>query len=223
MESEKPHYNVVILTPGHSVTAHYLKSLLVTVNFLGQNGISWNFMNQYSSHVGDSRERTIGGENYNTVKMSAPGGGTFTYDKLFWIDSDISWTVEQFMRLYNSPKHIISGVYLLDDGTVPVYKRPMVRGLTKAEIGKMKEPFRARACGFGFICIAQGVFERIERPWFGSVEVEVTNDETNEVSYIHPLMGEDTAWCEKAYRLGMQLWIDPLVRVEHQKTVRLGW
>lgn len=220
---QKPHFNVLILTPGAAMVSAYVKSLLTTTHYLTSKGITWNFMNQYSSHVGDARERTIGGELYNQIDMRLPASGLCTYDKLFWIDSDIEWSPEDFMRLLNSPKHIISGVYQMDDDSVPVYKIPMGKPLHKNDIRTMKKPFQVRAVGFGFLAVAAGVYERMERPWFGSSPVEVENRETGEIKLVHPLMGEDTAWCEKAHQMGMQIWVDPLVRVGHQKTLRLRW
>ena len=36
-------------------------------------------------------------------------------------------------------------------------------------------------------------------------------------------MGEDLSWCVKAQNLGLEIWIDPRVRVRHQKTMNLDW
>lgn len=220
---ERPHFNVVICTPGSSMVPAYVRSLLKTTYYLTANGLTWNFMTEYSSLVAHAREKTIGGTGYNDASNRNPGHGAFTYDKLFWIDSDIEWEPDDFFRLLESDKKIISGCYMMESEEVTVYPVPLGAPLHKNDILKMKKPFTVRGVGFGFLCVSQGVFEQMERPWFSQVEVEVHNEETGEFEYKFPLMGEDLSWCEKAHRLGFEIWVDPLVRVGHQKTVRLSW
>lgn len=201
----------------------YVRSLAKTIHTLDHRGLTWNFMTEYSSLVAHAREKTLGGTGFQDPNNRRPGHGTFTYDKVFWIDSDIEWESEDFMRLLQSDKDIISGCYLIETGEVTVFMKPLGMPMTKAEIMERKRPFQARAAGFGFLCIKQGIFEQMDRPWFSQVEVEVINEQTGEKEYKFPLMGEDVSWCEKAYRMGKELWVDPLVRVNHQKTVRLNW
>ena len=58
---DKPHFNVVFATPGAGMTPGYVRSLLKTTYFLTQQGLTWNFMTEYSSLVAHAREKTIGG------------------------------------------------------------------------------------------------------------------------------------------------------------------
>jgi hypothetical protein len=53
--------------------------------------------------------------------------------------------------------------------------------------------------------------------------VTIQNPETGQDEYKFPLMGEDLSWCEKVHQMGIDIWVDPLVRVGHQKTVKLRW
>lgn len=218
-----PHFNVVICTPGAGMTPGYVRSLLKTTYFLTIRGLSWNFMTEYSSLVAHAREKTIGGTGYNDRSNQRPGHGTFSYDKIFWIDSDIEWEPEDFFRLFESEKKIISGCYMMETEEVTVYPIPLGAPLHKNDILKLKKPFTVRGVGFGFLAVANGVFETMERPWFSQVEIEVKNEETGELEYKFPLMGEDLSWCEKAHRAGHEIWVDPLVRVTHQKTMKLKW
>jgi hypothetical protein len=218
-----PHYNVVIATPGHSMLPGYVRSLLITTYFLTQKGITWNFLTEYSSLVAHAREKTIGGESYNDRTNSKPVGGAFTYDKIIWIDSDIAWDFEDFMRIYEAKEDILSGCYMMENGEVTVYPQPLQSGMMAAEIMTLKDKFSVRGVGFGFLAVRSGVFEKMERPWFAQVEVEVTNPETGETEFKFPLMGEDLSWCEKARRLGFEIWVDPLVRVTHHKQIKLEW
>lgn len=218
-----PHFNVVICTPGASMVPAYVRSLLKTTYYLTQQGLTWNFMTEYSSHVADAREKTLGGTGFNNKSQRKPGDGQFTYDKIFWIDSDIEWEPEDFFRLLKSEKQVISGVYQMESEEVTVYPVPLGSPLHKKDILKMKVPFTTRGVGFGFLAVASGVFERLERPWFSSTYVMVKDEQTGDDKIIFPLMGEDTSWCEKVYQMGIDIWVDPLVRVGHQKTIRLRW
>jgi hypothetical protein len=63
----------------------------------------------------------------------------------------------------------------------------------------------------------------MERPWFGSTWVDIKNETTGEFERKFPLVGEDLSWCTKVRELGIDVWVDPLVRVGHQKTMKLRW
>jgi hypothetical protein len=81
-----------------------------------------------------------------------------------------------------------------------------------------KTPFEVAGCGFGFLSVKAGVFEKMPRPWFGPESVP--NNDGEETFY---LVGEDLSWCTKAIKAGFKIWVDPLVRVTHQKTFKLHW
>ena len=220
---EKPHFNVIIATPGNSFTPGYMRSILRTVSILDREGISWNFLNQGGSLVAMARESTIGGYDTNNINMTEPCSGDFTYDKIMWIDSDIEWMPEDFFRLYNSKKDIISGCYLMEDRHIPIYNQPRGGMMPEDMLLKIKEPFEIAGCGFGFLCVKSGVFENMKRPWFGPVPVESYDEETGERLEDFILVGEDLSWCTKAIKSGFKIWVDPLVRVVHQKTFNLYW
>jgi hypothetical protein len=205
------------------MTASYVRSLLKTTYVLNKNNVSWNFMNEYSSHVADARERTLGGTAFNDANQRRPGNGEWTYNKLFWIDSDIEWEPDDFFRLLQSDKQVISGCYMLEDETVTVYNEPLGPAMHKTDILKLKTPFKCAGVGFGFLAVKSGVFERMERPWFSSTWIDIKNPTTGQIERKFPLMGEDLSWCTKVIDMGIDIWVDPLVRVGHQKTMKLRW
>ena len=219
---EKPHFNVVIATPGNSFTPGYMRSILRTTATLTSEGLSWNFVNQGGSLVAMARESTVGGINTNDPTMTQPWGGDFTYDKIIWIDSDIEWMPADFFRLYNSNKDIVSGCYLMEDRHIPIYNQPRGGMMPEEMLLQKKEPFKVAGAGFGFLAVRYGVFEKMPRPWFGPVAIPNT-DETKETNPEFILIGEDLSWCTKAISCGFDVWVDPLVRVTHQKTYQLYW
>lgn len=193
------HYDVVIATPGEKIDAHYVRSLVKTTKHLDELGITWKWINDFCSHVSVARENT-----FNLIKG-------FTYNKIFWIDSDISWEPEDFTSLYLSEKDIISGVYITTSYSVAAFGFDQ-RMITKRQVSSYKEPFEIMACGYGFISIKYGINESMARPLFRDIEVAD--------NYIH---AEDASWCLRAQSHGYKVWLDPKVRVKHHKTMTLEW
>lgn len=218
----KPHYNILIATPGHSLMAQYVFSLIKTMDKLNQEGITWAWCNRYASHVGDAREITIGGPDPQDAKDSRPLKGEVTYDKIIWIDSDIAWEPEDFLKLYHSDKDIISGAYLLSNGQVVAYEKLLGQSLLVDQLKYATDLIKVHSVGFGFVAVKQGVFESLSRPWFQSVSGSIKDSETGEY-FEFPLMGEDISWCERISRNGYEVWLDPTIKVLHHKMMTLTW
>lgn len=212
----KPHYNVVIATPGRSFHAEYVRSLVETVDSLREMGLSTKFLNKYSSFVPTARELTAINKWDHDYSSNTIGNDEFTYDKIFWIDSDIEWEFRDFYKILISEKEIISGLYQLDQtGTVAV-NYPNERGVptrvNKVEFLMHHEPVEVGGVGFGFVCMKSGVFEAIPRPWFLIGRVQWSEDSEMRVN-----VGEDYSWCGKAQQSGYKIFIDPTVKVKHHK------
>ena len=85
------HINIIIATPGHSMMSVYVHSLLKLLDSLNAKGLTWAWSSEYSSHVGDAREMTLNGGSENSYTEQRPFKGEVTYDKILWIDSDITF------------------------------------------------------------------------------------------------------------------------------------
>ena len=206
------HYNVVIATPGFSMDAEYVKALMATCERLVDEGVSFTFLLEYSSFVPHAREATAMGGRELRYDKKQIAGGRFTYDKIFWIDSDIVWTPEDFLKLYFANLDIVSGLYLLDDEkSVPVQVVDGFVRLEKANVKFLEKTFQAGAVGFGFVCIKSGVFESMPRPWFKLARLN-RGDERPEL-----MVGEDFSWCYSAIENGFKIWVDATVQVTHRK------
>jgi hypothetical protein len=210
------HYDVVIMTPGSSLVPEYVKSLVETTKELNARRISYHFISRYSSFVATARELTALDATTHDFDATAPGKGEFTYNKLFWIDSDIEWKVEDFMKLYESDLHIVSGLYVLDPiGTVAA-QLPDDRGvptrMNKVEFIFHESPVQVGGVGFGFVAVKAGVFESMQRPWFLIGKIKWSDDSEMRVN-----VGEDYSWCGNAQRAGFKIWIDPTVKLRHHK------
>jgi hypothetical protein len=213
-----PHVNVVICTPGRMMEAEYVKSLVATTDYLTKNGITYYYSNQYSSQVNAAREATVMGSRFLNAFATQPLDGQITYDKIVWIDSDISWTPEDFMKLYESRFDIVSGLYFNEEG-VPLFSFKEEDIYFDNEMLRHKEyPFEVFGVGFGFVAMKSGVFESIPRPWFETEFQKITNEDGKEM-YIP--WGEDFSWCKKAWEAGYKIYLDPSIKVCHHKKMAL--
>jgi hypothetical protein len=204
------HYNVLIATPGRSVDMTYLKSLLNTLEVLNKENITYKFISQYSSQVAAAREGTAMNDNFLDITNNKPLLGQATYDVMLWIDSDIEWTPEDFLKLYRSDKDITSGVYVSDQGVL------MYTPSDRAHLNQT-DHIEITHAGFGFIAIKQGVFEALPRPWF---QTQYTKTTIEDKEYLIPY-GEDYSFCSKARKHGFKIFLDPAVRVVHHKNMPL--
>jgi hypothetical protein len=204
------HYNVLIATPGRNVEMPYLKSLLATLEVLNEKKITYKFINQYSSQVAAAREGTIMNDQFIDITGNKPLLGKATYDKVIWIDSDIAWTPEDFLKLYESEKDIISGVYVSDHGV-------LMYTPSDREHLKQTDPIEITHAGFGFIAVKTGVFEAMPRPWF---QTRFSKTTIEDKEYLVPF-GEDYSWCVTARSCGYKIFLDPTVKVVHHKQIPL--
>lgn len=215
------HVNVVICTPGFNLTSKYVRSFLDTINELNNKGITWAFSNEFSSHVADAREITLSATRKNDYYNNLPFSGDLDYDKVFWIDSDMVWTPNDFMKIYESDKDIIGGAYLAGSGEVMAYPTMLKTGYMFDDIIKMSGEVEVEGIGFGFIAMKKGVFESLSRPWFQMASVKKTEADGSIKEY--PILGEDLSFCQRISEKGFKIWLDTDVKLIHQKTMNLTW
>lgn len=207
--------DVIIATPGHSMESEYVKSLVSTISFLNERGITFHYSNRYTSRVAAAREATAMDSEYLDAFNNSPLRGEIDYKKIFWIDSDMSWEPSDFYRLYNSNADIVSGLYLSNFGA-PMFTVNDANQDIKALVSGTS-PFPVMGAGFGFICMSKGVFEAMPRPWFDTKFSKIVDESTGKEVFIP--FGEDYSWCISAAECGFTTFVDPLVRVTHNKKV----
>jgi len=214
------HYDILIASPGSSFVAGYVQSLAETLHGCAQRNLTVKFMNGQSSLVHHARELTAsGGSTKELDSAQTAPGKDLTYDTIVWIDSDISWTVEDFFRLVDSPYAVTTGAYLLNDGSTTVHAWNFPGSIPAHAMLSMKEPTKIQSCGFGFIAMKQGVFEAMPRPWFSHEFQKVGVDSKG--GDVIDCLGEDISWCVKANRAKIDIWFDPRVLVTHNKMMPL--
>jgi hypothetical protein len=214
---EKPHYSIVIATPGSEMKSAYVKSLVETTKWLNKKGISYHFVSQTSSFVPSARENTATdsfGADWKAVDF---GAESFTCEKVVWIDSDISWKVEDFEMLISGSRDIVAGMYAVGrDGRIAAMRLNAAghpESLNAMEFLVEGEPVRVDGVGFGFVAVKAEVFRKMSRPWFKVREIGI------EGADFPVMLGEDYSWCMGAKEAGYDIWLHPLIRVEHHKEV----
>ena len=187
-----------------------------TLEALTAEGLTYTFLNKYSSFVPTARELTAidrWDHNYDSNEIAE---GKFTYDKLFWIDSDVEWDPEDFLALYKSELEIVSGLYAIDQYGKLAVGYPNEHGamtsVQSVEFLLHTEPVEVGGVGFGFLCVKSGVFENIPRPWFLIGKMKWSPD-----SEIRVNVGEDYSWCGQAQRAGYKIYVNPLIKLKHHK------
>jgi hypothetical protein len=213
-----PHYNVVIATPGKEMHQGYVTSLVDTLRWLGEQGLTYKWLNKAGSLISTTRELTAL-DSYNPDwEARAIGRGQFTYDKIIWIDSDISWDIDQFKALWEHDLDIVGGMYqTAPDGRVAV---AMFDGAGQPTVVREQDFIMMDATihevfgvGFGFVAMKSGVFEKCDRPWFlmERIRWQHLDFDLN--------IGEDYSFCMNARRNGFKVYLDSTIKVKHHKEI----
>jgi hypothetical protein len=181
---------VVILTPGQQMQGEYVTSLVNTINVLNSQNISFSFGNGQSALVARARQTP-----YQVAR-------DMDFQRLVWIDSDISWQSESFFKLLSNNLDIVTGAYLDELGQVVAMGLNQQR-ITKEQLNSTT-PIEIVWCGFGFISLSRDVVTALPEPFIKSGEY-----------------GEDIAFCMNARNMGFKIYLDPTIKVTHHKTVAI--
>lgn len=217
--TSKPHYDVVIATPGKMLHAEYVKSLINTVRWLSEQGLTYYFMSKSGSFIPSTREHTALDDYSDNWETREIGSGKFTYGKVFWIDSDIEWEIESFKTILESDLEIVGGLYQIHpNGRVACSffdsaGQPTVVKEQDFIMLDVDVPHECFGVGFGFVAMKQGVFEKCDRPWFKIEHIrwEHLKFDTN--------IGEDYSFSINARRNGIKTHVLPTVKVKHHKEI----
>jgi len=156
---------------------------------------------------------------------------------LFWIDSDIKFSIEQIEALVNIPKKhkFVTGWYRSnysdqamvgnwdEDFFRKYHHMPFtsVKWLTEKGEEKPNELIQVDWCGFGFTKIHRSVFEQMEYPYFPLNHAHIENCEVGDGSKFHlkDLTFEDVSFCQNCYKTTkIKPLVVPQLRMGHYKS-----
>ncbi|MDO8640247.1 MAG: hypothetical protein Q7R33_01775 [Nitrosarchaeum sp.] len=211
--------SIVFCLPGSNFSHHFLNSMIQTIIFCYAAGIKFLISNRQSSVVHFARALCLGANVLNGIHQK-PFDGKLDYTHFMWIDSDMVWSVDQFIQLLSHDTDIVSGLYSqmdretfvsVKDWDVEHFKKNgTFQFMTRKSIENQTNLMSVSYTGMGFMLIKKGVFESLEYPWF--VSLEQTIDEN-----IKDIAGEDASLCLNLIKKGYKIYVDPKIIVGHEK------
>lgn len=209
---------IVFCLPGNNFSGDWLVCWTKLIAYCMQNQINFVVNNKSSCNIYYVRNMCLGAD-VSRGENQKPFDGKIEYDYLMWIDSDIIFTPEQFQNLLNHKKDIVSGLYLMENGTQYATVKEWdeeyfkmhssFKFFNKADIEGKKSLIDVAYTGFGFILIKKGVFETMKYPWFKQLEFRIGN--------AVDMCMEDVTFCMRAKENKFDILVDPTVIVGHEK------
>ena len=192
---------IAFCIPGREFTGRFLECWTNLVKRLSNDNIDWILCRRYHPNIYRVRQECL-----KIAKQANP-------DYYMWIESDIKFKPEDFYKLLeNKDKDIVSGVYLQPEGPtvndIPITYACFIQGknmLLTSQIYSKKDIFKVRANGMGWMLVKNKVFNKIESPF----------DQTSSNN------SEDVIFQDKAKNLGFDSWIDPTIKLGHEKSTIL--
>lgn len=214
---------VIFCIPGANFSRKWVECWTQLLIYCMNSGIQFTVSLVEFSNIYMTRAKCLGADVMRGINQK-PFDGKVDYDYLFWIDSDQVFTPAHFQRLINHGENIVSAIIAVDGGhalacgkwdedffKINGYMPHLTPETINSEPKNAKGLIELDYCGFGFLAVKYGVFESIEYPWF---EPFITD-----LNGIKDFSTEDVSFCKKAQKIGYKIYVDPLVRVGHEKKI----
>lgn len=213
---------IVFCLPGREFSGDFLEAWSELMMSCQSNGILPRLVRAYDPIVYFVRNKLLGG-NVLSGRHQKPFQGQVDYDYLMWIDSDVLCNIKQVLQLVKRDQPIVSGLYMMADGvnfaTVKDWdteyfgKNGSFKFLTEEDTKGVTDLMEVAYTGFGFMLIKRGVFESLEYPWFRPVMHNLSAGNADVVDF----SSEDSSVCWMLREKGYKIFVDPTVRVGHEK------
>ena len=223
VEAKSRPLTIVACIPGREFSGRFFDAWNEFAERCRDAGVRLIVSRRYDAVVYYARNRVAGGDVRRGPKQ-APWGGEVDYDYMLWIDSDVVFRFEDFQALLAHKVDLVGGLYLMADNQRYAAVEHMDEALfqeqgefeflTPAKVESRTGLVPVDYCGFGFVLVRRGVFEKLEYPWFRPITVEICG--------CAEFTSEDVGFCLMAKKAGLQMMIDPEVVVGHEKAVVLA-
>ena len=199
---------IVFALPGASYTNNFLISWTRLWTYCLGQGYILSMSNATCFDIYQVRNLAFGYK--DTLPDTQPPVDGKDYDYIMCLDSDMVFTIPDFVKLLEADKEIISGTYksTLGAWTCGMYDRQT--GVS-TPLKELKGIEKVDWAGMGFMLIKKGVLEKLGYPWFRP-QTATFNGKTR---YIW----EDLGFCLRAKDNGFQVWVDADVKLGHEKRV----
>ncbi len=214
------YYDLVFLLPGKQFHQTYIKSWTDTVTYLKDNQISFSYAIYYNPIISDTRnslfthdfihwDKTV---NVYSKTNAALFGNTMICQKVIMIDDDMVWSVNDIIKLIESPYDVTVGVYKFSNNiNISIAEKSEMEFLLPKDIENRTEPFPIITSGLGFVACTYDILKQISLPWFSVI----SNQEEQNIT----TRGEDFIFFEKLRGINASIYCDPTIKLGHMKFV----
>jgi hypothetical protein len=213
---------IIFCLTGTTFSGKFLDCFIDVIAYCMQSNIQFAVSRKESPVVYYVRNMCLGGDLLRGENQK-PFDGKIDYSHIMWIDNDIMFTPQQFQKLLSYDKDIVSGVYMMANqihfATVVNWdeeyfkKNGSFQFLKQEDIKEKTNLIDVAYTGLGFMLIKKGVFESLTYPWFRPIFYEIGN--------VKEFCSEDTGFCQLVREKGYKIYVDPQMRVGHEKKVVL--
>ena len=220
----RPLMKVIIATPFYELKGFspYITSLTQTLRLLTAMGIDWRFMElSGDSYVHRARNTMV------DMFLRDPDA-----TDLFFLDSDMSWNPEAFVKMCLLPDPVVGAAYPVKNNWQAWTSIPKIyqtgdgaTSLQGRELGDGTALVEAQVLAGGFLRIKRAVFERFKDHFKDLWYEEPTTDPSNPnyrytaffgaESIDHKFYGEDHCFAKRLREMGIQMFIYPNVDIVH--------
>ena len=214
---------VIIATPFYELKGFspYISSLQATLRLLSQCGIDWRFMElSGDSYVHRARNTMC------DAFLSDPDA-----TDLFFVDSDMSWNPEAFVKMCLLPDEVVGGSYPVKNcweawTSIPHWQEENGQAVLKGrELGDGTAIIEARVLAGGFLRLKRSVLEKFREHypdlWYREGTSSPENPEKRFTQFFgaesidHQFYGEDHMFSKKLREMGVKMFIYPNVDITH--------
>ena len=206
---------VVIATPFYNGQAHtpYVSSLAVTLKALTMAKMEWDYYDLTGDSYVDRARNTLCARFLKS-----------DFTDLVFIDSDMSWNVDGFVKLLASPYEITGGSYPAKNMWPNYTAKMVVDPVDNVPMGDVEHGLiEAEWLPGGFLRIKRSALEkmaaRMPDNWYWSTFQ--TREPEKHTAFFecqtidHERQGEDVAFCKRWREMGGRLWIEPHIDFGH--------
>jgi len=171
-------------------------------------GIEFDIVARQGSSIGYTRNSLI--NDLASIKIcQTPAKG---YDYFLMVDSDISFTLDDVLRLISHEKSICCAPYTMHSNpklySVGYFKTGKPGFIDTMASVSVTGFHRVDWSGAGFMLIKREVFSKMRYPWYRHNMVKISETEQDET-------GEDIGFCMGARNAGIDIWCDFDIKIKH--------
>jgi len=218
-EGMKKNMRIIFCLPGNKFSGKFLQSWTRLLIWCMQSGIDADILQMHASNIYHVRECFLTMTVCAATNKIKPFGGK-DYDYAFWIDSDQVFSPEQLKRLLLHDCDFVGGAIRVVNSNEMAFgwidpelldKTSDLKRMSVQECEKQKDLIEVDFMGLAFTLVKKGVFESLDFPYFNPVGYGAV------VPGKYGFMGEDLSICYRLREKGFKIYVDPTVRVGHEK------